>query len=540
MRKVTYKLFWGWNYEKEDKWLNEMSAKGQQLVSVGLCRYEFEQGQPNQYTYCHELLQNPPPHPDGLEYIQFVEEMGAEHIGTVEGWAYFRRKSGEGEFTLFSDNASLASYNLRMLRTVFSVAIFQILLAFALPAFMSYIMGGWHFSYGILGAISLGFAAICIHGIFRLRKRINNLKADPAVQAGMVDLYGENSLLMLDTNSKRLIVSLLGAIVWVYLYIFFHEAGHALIALMYGNSIESFVVFGPWPHVSLAYPYQFTGFGWGLFFAGGVLFPLIAASIAFCFYKPGVRHYWYHEFFQRIADLLPFITLIVWAGFPLLSLFTAPPPWEDVTRFMQITGFHPLLVALGTIAIAYAFRFLARKKGILAHWAKLRGNQKESRAASAIGVFFMAVFVIIVSFVFAPSPPMFGSDSVFITNATWSDIRLDSHHKEYNIYVEETRIHSIDLQAGANGHLTAVQFISPSGEILFWQAGERIYHQFGLELEQGLNRLVINILVDNYAIEEFLMDIGREDMIYQVTEYAATAFAYIGEDYAFRLFLEIR
>jgi hypothetical protein len=34
-------LFWVWDFDKEEKWLNEMAAKGLSLVSVGFYKYEF-------------------------------------------------------------------------------------------------------------------------------------------------------------------------------------------------------------------------------------------------------------------------------------------------------------------------------------------------------------------------------------------------------------------------------------------------------------------------------------------------------------------
>ena len=42
MRQVIHKWFWAWEFEKEEQWLNEMSAKGLALVGIGYCRYEFE------------------------------------------------------------------------------------------------------------------------------------------------------------------------------------------------------------------------------------------------------------------------------------------------------------------------------------------------------------------------------------------------------------------------------------------------------------------------------------------------------------------
>ena len=42
MRKTIRKWFWAWDFEKEEKWLNEMAAKGLALVGVGFCKYEFD------------------------------------------------------------------------------------------------------------------------------------------------------------------------------------------------------------------------------------------------------------------------------------------------------------------------------------------------------------------------------------------------------------------------------------------------------------------------------------------------------------------
>ena len=56
MRKVVYKGFFVWNFEKEEKWLNEMAAKGFALISVGPFRYEFEDSLPDEYEVRLELL----------------------------------------------------------------------------------------------------------------------------------------------------------------------------------------------------------------------------------------------------------------------------------------------------------------------------------------------------------------------------------------------------------------------------------------------------------------------------------------------------
>ena len=106
MKKVVHKWFWAWSFEKEEKWLNEMAAKGLVLSSVDFCKYVFEDSLPDQYNVRLELLENAPTHPESEKYIRFLEETGAEHVGSVNRWIYLRRPAEMGPFDLFSDNAS--------------------------------------------------------------------------------------------------------------------------------------------------------------------------------------------------------------------------------------------------------------------------------------------------------------------------------------------------------------------------------------------------------------------------------------------------
>ena len=113
MKKVIHKWFFDW--EKEEQWINEMAAKGLSLTSIGFARFEFEECLPGEYTYRCELLENQPNHPESEQYIRFVEETGAEHIATWFRWVYFRKKTADGSFELFSDNESKIRYLKRIL-----------------------------------------------------------------------------------------------------------------------------------------------------------------------------------------------------------------------------------------------------------------------------------------------------------------------------------------------------------------------------------------------------------------------------------------
>ncbi len=106
MRTTIHKLFWAWDFEKEEQWLNDMASKGLHLVEVGLLRYTFEEGEPNEYEIRFQLLNGLPSTAENKDYINFVEETGAEYVGSVIRWVYFRKKRANGRFELLSDRAS--------------------------------------------------------------------------------------------------------------------------------------------------------------------------------------------------------------------------------------------------------------------------------------------------------------------------------------------------------------------------------------------------------------------------------------------------
>ena len=94
-KKVT-KWYWVWDYEKEELWLNAMAQEGWALQRVGFATYFFEKTEPGEYIVRLECRKKD----EG--YVSFVTDMGAEYIGRIAMWVYFRRKSELGEFELNS------------------------------------------------------------------------------------------------------------------------------------------------------------------------------------------------------------------------------------------------------------------------------------------------------------------------------------------------------------------------------------------------------------------------------------------------------
>ncbi len=103
-RKTIRKWFWVWDFEKEEDWLNEMALNGWALDGIGYCTYHFVRCEPGEYNIRLEM------HPYDEEYVSFMEETGAEYIGRMMMWIYFRKKTVDGAFDLFSDIDSRISH----------------------------------------------------------------------------------------------------------------------------------------------------------------------------------------------------------------------------------------------------------------------------------------------------------------------------------------------------------------------------------------------------------------------------------------------
>ena len=109
MKRVEWKLYI--DYEKEEAWLNSMSAKGFAFTDFFFCRYVFEDSEPGEYIYRIELLENLPGHPESRKYLNFMEENGVKQISSWHRWVYFRKKAVDGPFDIYSDiDSKIAHY----------------------------------------------------------------------------------------------------------------------------------------------------------------------------------------------------------------------------------------------------------------------------------------------------------------------------------------------------------------------------------------------------------------------------------------------
>ncbi len=98
MTKTVRKLFFLWEYEKEEEWINQMAREGWMLIRTGFRKYVFEKGTPEEYTYRVELLDKGMNSKESNSYLIFLKDTGIELVGECNNWVYLRCKTAECRF----------------------------------------------------------------------------------------------------------------------------------------------------------------------------------------------------------------------------------------------------------------------------------------------------------------------------------------------------------------------------------------------------------------------------------------------------------
>jgi len=182
------KALWRWfiDYEKEETWLNEMSAKGLALIDYFLCRYSFVASAPGEYIYRIELLEHLPSHPESQQYLNFMAENGTEHVASWHRWVYFRRKTEVGAFDIYSDIDSRMAHYKRVGTLFLCIGIAEICIGSGQLGFiLNQLMSGnpltWYSINLLVFGAALIFGIILLLTWNSLRKKAKKLKQAKSV-----------------------------------------------------------------------------------------------------------------------------------------------------------------------------------------------------------------------------------------------------------------------------------------------------------------------------------------------------------------------
>lgn len=159
--KTVWKWFWVWEFEKEERWLNEQAFSGWVLDGVSFCQFRFIACDPGEYAVRLEMRG-----PDS-DYVSFMEETGAEYVGRMLKWIYFRKKVENGAFDLFSDIDSRIRHLERIARLLFIVGMLNLCTGF---------VNSWYGSP--VGWINLLVCAVLMYGLGRIHEKIGALERE--------------------------------------------------------------------------------------------------------------------------------------------------------------------------------------------------------------------------------------------------------------------------------------------------------------------------------------------------------------------------
>jgi hypothetical protein len=153
----------------EERFLNDMVAKGYAMTKFRLGVYWFEKCEPGEYTYKIDLV-NDKDKNQRKGYYDLICETGGEIVQTYGIWVFLRKK---GEFELYTDNESkIEQYN-RIKKKFLLVALCELLIT---PAPL-----GVYFNHGvkstIIAIVALIFISIlCLHQAYKCHIKIGSLK----------------------------------------------------------------------------------------------------------------------------------------------------------------------------------------------------------------------------------------------------------------------------------------------------------------------------------------------------------------------------
>lgn len=148
---------------------------------------------------------------------------------------------------------------------------------------------------------------------------------------------------------KRVMYVLLSALLELFLYILFHEAGHLIVMLSAGATITDFSIITA--HVS-AVGGNYTNLSDLWLQANGALLPVIVALVYMLFYKKEKKNFFYIVF-SYVFSLIPIMSMLAWVIIPFLYMQGNAPIGDDVTNFLFnfTQSNHPLTVSVISLLI---------------------------------------------------------------------------------------------------------------------------------------------------------------------------------------------
>lgn len=303
-------------------------------------------------------------------------------------------------------------------------------------------------------------------------------------------------------------------LVSIFVYVVIHESGHALVAALCGASNIRISIISAhtwWIGGS------FTAVTEALCNAAGVVLPVCVSLVAMLFYsksrKSLIYHLAYFCFFMITTS-----SALAWVLLPVCSIFASLPENDDVTKFLNVSGISPVIVAVTAVIVILFSIFIAIKKQLFIQLIKdirnVRTNSEVEKYFSNKSMLVIACTVLIAIVVTVLFELPFSEEKPPIVSFTVED-KIPEKAAYITFDVQQEEEYNLRTQLDSDGLLVVVNISNQSQETFFRNI---IYDKFDsnstFSLPPGTYTLSVTYLTDTDMFESYCSttDLNFEDL----------------------------
>lgn len=356
------KFRWSFNTNGTTEWLNRMAEQGWALTGFFFGFHRFAECEPGEYIYQVDIAEKMFSVPES--YRQFMGEMGVEIVCLWGPWVILRRKAEEGPFELYTDVESSFEHYTKIRNLFYVVSIIE----------------GAGLFYGVTSAVMLksavGWVSVLLAAVF-LAVFLGQILHLNGILAELKNRRENGSSGMSSVSGPRMRAAGIAVCLICcapFLYSFLHELGHCIAVWICGGTVTGFQPFGPDAHMT--YKGVVGNLSWAFVDVAGTLLPLMIAAAVLLLYKGSKKHSLLNVSLVIVSGESLF-SIISWIVVPLCCLMNLANPGEDMIKFIDNTGFHPIVISLCATLVFVFMVFLVAKRmlGMFDDFSKSMGRK---------------------------------------------------------------------------------------------------------------------------------------------------------------------
>lgn len=301
-------------------------------------------------------------------------------------------------------------------------------------------------------------------------------------------------------------IVLITSILILYFYTLLHEGGHALAGLISNGRVDKMVL-GLNARVYIEGA-RFTPFTESLFSLSGVLMPVLFLMISLAFYshkiKNSIVQISYILFYTSVSG-----SLLAWLFVPLLSLFTSIPVNDDITKFLNISGLHPIILSSVTIVLFSFLLYVGYRKGLFSKIQEMIKKIHPGISPEGVNLnnrkYLYAVLLclsLFLAYIFVAR-----QDGVLKRSFSLEAIS-SAEDMKFPFEITKRSVYIMDLILKTKGILVDTQLYNESGQLIYHVIAEQLTLNKSLDLKTGNYFCLVSFMTDTAGMKEHIRKNG--------------------------------